>query len=131
MALQIKDLITRNKLAYKNQFYIESVALSYTLISKVLKQIIAEEKLSLQATRLKLSDCLKMLKPQYDKNPLFTKRLKKSTYKRIIEFNSEYKAIMRDLKYQFPDVKLKNASKKGLDIIVLLNTTLIKNKANK
>jgi len=131
MALQIKDLINRNKSAYKHQYYIESVSLSYTLISKVLKQIIAEEKISNQASRLKLSDCLKLIKPQYDKNPLFTKRLKKSTYKRIAEFNQEHKIIMKELKYQYPDLKLRNASKKGLDTIVLLNTSLIKIKANR
>jgi hypothetical protein len=131
MALTIIDLINKNKAAYKHQYYIESVSLSYTLITKVLKQIIIEEKLSTGVAKMKLSDCIKLLKPKYRVSPLFTKRLKKSVFKRIVEFNDEHKAIMKELKYQYPDIRLKNASKTGLNTIVLLNTTLIRIKSNK
>lgn len=131
MALSIKELIEKNKSAYKNQYYIESVNLSYGLITKALKQIISEEKISTGSTRLKLSDCIKILKQQYTSSLEFKKKLKKSVYKNICEFNADYKTVNKDLKYQYPELKLKHTSKRGIDIMVNLNTTLIKLRSNR
>jgi len=130
MALTLKDLLQKNKTAYKQQYYIESVYLSNTLITKVLKQIVAEEKIQSSASRLKLSETLKLLKPKYTDSPFFTKKLKKSVFNSICEFNTEFKTVNKELKYQYPEVKLKHLAKKGLDVLVHLNTTLIKLKSN-
>lgn len=130
MALSTKDILDKNKLAYKNQFYIESTYLSYSLMTRILKQISVEEKITAASGKLKLSELIKQLKGEYDKSPLFTKKLKKSIFKNICEFNSDFKLVSRELKYQYPEIKLKHTAKKGLDVLVKLNTTLIKLKSN-
>lgn len=131
MALSIKQLIEKNKTAYKHQYYIESVNLSYGLITKALKQIISEEKIPLQSTRVKLSDCIKVFKQHYSNSPAFKRKLKKTVYKNICEFNADYKSLSKDLKYNYPELKLKHASKRGMDIMVNLNTSLIKLRSNR
>lgn len=130
MALSTKDILDKNKLAYKNQFYIESSFLSYSLMTRILKQIAAEEKLASSGAKMKLSELIKQIKAEYDKSPLFTKKLKKSIFRNICEFNSDFKLVSRELKYQYPELKLKHTAKKGLDVLVKLNTTLIKLKSN-
>lgn len=130
MAITVKDLLQKNRNAYKQHHYIESAYLSYALITKVLKQIITEEKIPGSTTRLKLSETIKLIKPRYIASPLFTKKLKKSIFNSICEFNSEFKIVNKEMKYQYPEVKLKHLSKKGLDVLVNLNTTLIKLKSN-
>lgn len=130
MALTVKDLLQKNKLAFKQQYYIESVYLSYALITKVLKQIIVEEEIAGTTSRLKLAETLKIIKPKYTASPLFTKKLKKSVFNSICEFNTEFKTVNKELKYQYPEVKLKHLAKKGLNVLVHLNTTLIKLKSN-
>lgn len=131
MALGIKELVEKNKNAYKQQYFIESVHLSYGLITKALKQIISEEKISTSATRMKLSDCIKVFKQHYSKSPVFKKKLKKNVYKNICEFNSDYKLLSKELKYQYPELKLKHTSKRGIEIMVHLNTSLIKIRSNR
>ena len=131
MALSIKQLIERNKTAYKNQFYIESVNLSYGLITKALKQIISEEKIPMAGTRVKLSDCIKIFKQHYNASPVFKRKLKKTVYKNICEFNTDYKSLSKELKYNYPEVKLKHTSKRGMDIMVNLNTSLVKLRSNR
>ncbi|MBK7669127.1 MAG: hypothetical protein IPJ32_18360 [Sphingobacteriaceae bacterium] len=131
MALSIKELIEKNKNAYKHQYYIESVNLSYGLITKALKQIISEEKISTGAARMKLSDCIKIFKQHYTTSPIFKKKLKKTVYKNICEFNADYKLLSKELKYQYPELKLKHASKRGIEIMVNLNTSLIKIRSNR
>lgn len=126
MALTIKELFEKNKKAYKQQFYLDSVFLSYNLILKTTKQICSDEGIKMGAGKLKLSDVNKHLKTHYIKTPLFTKKLKKSVFKELCLFNNEFKALSKELKYQYPEVKLKNAAKRGLDILVKLNTSLIK-----
>lgn len=131
MALGIKELVEKNKSAYKQKYYIESVNLSYGLITKALKQIISEEKLNTGATRMKLSDCIKVFKEQYSKSPVFKRKLKKNVYRNICEFNSDYKSLTKELKYQYPELKLKHTSKRGIEIMVNLNTSLIKLRSNR
>lgn len=130
MALSTKDILEKNKLAYKNQFYIESAYLSYSLMTRILKQISSEEKIVSKGGKMKLSELIKQIKSEYDKSPLFTKKLKKSVFNNICEFNSDFKLVSRELKYQYPELKLKHTAKKGLDVLVKLNTTLIKLKSN-
>ena len=131
MALSIKELVEKNKNAYKQQYYIESVNLSYGLITKALKQIISEEKISAAGSRMKLSDCIKVFKGHYSKSPVFKKKLKKNVYKNICEFNADYKLLSKELKYQYPELKLKHTSKRGIEIMVNLNTSLIKIRSNR
>jgi len=130
MALSIKDLIHKNKTAHKQHYYIESIFLSYNLLSKALRRFVQEEKLVHSAARLKLSDYIKVIKPKYN-SPAFNKKLKKSSFKDICEFNKEFKAISKELKYQYPELKLKHASQKGINALVLLNTSLVKLQSNK
>jgi hypothetical protein len=127
----IKNLITNNKKALDHQHYIEAIHLSYLLVTKALKQICKEEKIVVHNNATKLNDYIKALKTHYNKAPLFKKKLKKTIYKQIVEFNTEYKRISKELKFQFPEIKLSHAAKKGMNVIILLNTTLIKIKANK
>ncbi len=131
MALSIKELVEKNKSANKHQYYIESVNLSYGLITKALKQIITEEKIPIATTRVKLSDCIKVFKQHYAKSPTFKMKLKKAVYKNICEFNTDYKSLNKELKYNYPEVKLRHTSKRGIDIMVNLNTTLIKLRSNR
>ncbi len=131
MALSIKQLVEKNKSAYKQQYYIESVNLSYGLITKALKQIISEEKISSGEERMKLSDCIKIFKQHYITSPVFKKKLKKTVYKNICQFNSDYKSLSKEIKYQYPELKLKHASKRGIEIMVNLNTSLIKIRSNR
>lgn len=131
MALTIKHLIEKNKNAYKHHYYIESVNLSYGLITKALKQIISEEKIATDNKRMKLSDCIKVFKEHYSKSPVFKKKLKRSVYKNICEFNTDHKFLNKELKYQYPELKLKHASKRGMEIMVNLNTTLVKIRSNR
>jgi hypothetical protein len=129
MSLRIKDLVQKNKAAYDKHFYIESVNLSYILIVAALRSIIKGEKLNLKA-QPKLSECIKVMKSHYTKAPLFKNKLKKSAFKNIMDFNADYKEVMKAIRYQYPDVKLKTAAKKGIHNIVMLNTTLIKLRSN-
>jgi hypothetical protein len=130
MSTRIKSLIDKNKEAYKKGFYIESMTLSYTLVLKALKQICAEEALTVSAGRTKLNDYIKCLSNHLKNNPEFKGRLKNSTIKTVVKFNDDFKSINKELKYQYPEVKIANAAKQGMQAMVLLNTSLIKLKSN-
>lgn len=131
MALSIKQLIEKNKTAYQHQYYIESVYLSYGLICKALRQLIVEEKIGVAADRMKLSEYIHLFKEHYTKSPTFKRKLKKNVYKSICTFHSDFKSLNKELKYQYSEMKLKNASKLGMEIMVHLNTTLIKIRSNR
>lgn len=131
MALSVKELIEKNKNAHKQHFYIESVYLSYNLIGKVLRHLLSEEKLLSAKSKTKLSDYIKTIKLHHSTNPVFNKKLKKSALKTITEFNTEFKIVNKELKYQYPEIKLKEASQKGINALVLLHTTVVKLKSNK
>lgn len=131
MALSTKQLIEKNKAAYKSQFYIESIYISRALATKALRQIISDENIIVKPQKVKLGDCIKILKTQYDRSPLLNKKLKRSVYKNICAFNTDYKLLNKELKYQFPDTKLKHTAKRGIDIIVNLNTALVRLRSNR
>ncbi len=131
MALSIKDLIQKNKNAHKQHFYIESVYLSYNLLSKVLRQVLIEEKLSGATNKAKLSEYIKTIKAHYVASPAFNRKVKRSVFKTISDFNSDFKTVNKELKYQYPELKLKSTSQKGINALVLLHTSIIKLKSNK
>ena len=127
----IKQLIDKNKSALERQYYIECISLSYILIVKALKQVIKEERILVKNPQPKLNNYVKILKAHFQKNPIFKKKLKKNVYRQIAAFSENHKVVMRELKYQYPEVKLKNLAKNGINIIIQLNTTLVKLKSNK
>lgn len=127
----IKLLVDKNKEAFKHHFYTESLTLSYILIIKALRQIAVDSKLLNSARREKLNGYLKLLNKEYDVNPLFNKKIKKSVVNQIVEFSANYKQVMKEIKFQYPEIKLKNTAKQGIQCVILLNTTLIKLKSNK
>ena len=131
MALTIKDLIQKNKTAHKQHFYIESVYLSYNLLGKVLRQVLLEEKLLGSKGKAKLSEYIKAVKTQYDVSPAFSQKIKRSVLKTISDFNNDFKIVNKELKYQYPELKLKHTSQKGINALVLLHTTIIKLKSNR
>lgn len=131
MALTIKDLIQKNKTAHKQHFYIESVYLSYNLLGKVLRQVLLEEKVLGTKGKAKLSDYIKRVKAHYVVSPTFNRKIKKSVFKTISDFNSDFKTVNKELKYQYPEVKLKSTSQKGINALVLLHTSIIKLKSNR
>ncbi len=126
----IKQLVDKNKKAYDSQFYVESISLSYILIIRALRQITKEEKINIHSAQAKLNEFTKRLKAHYNKKPLFKKKLKKDIYRHIVQFSSDYKLVTKELKFQYPEIKLKNTAKSGIQIIIKLNTTLIKLKNN-
>jgi len=130
MALSIKELIEKNRNAHKQHFYIESVYLSYNLIGKILRQALTEERIKPVKTKAKLTDYIKTAKALYNKSPVFTKKIKRSVLKSVNDFNSEFKTVNKELKYQYPELKLKAASQKGINTLVLLHTSLIKLKSD-
>ena len=67
----------------------------------------------------------------YKSSPTFTRKLKKSILNAVSDFNNDFKMVNKELKYQYPELKLKGASQKGINALVLLHTSLIKLKSNK
>lgn len=124
-------LVKKNKQAFNQHFYLESVFISYQLITRGVKQVMFLEKLAVSHQKYKLNDAIKIIKPLYNQNPLFTKKLKKSIFKDICEFNNEFKMLSKELKYQLPEAKIKTTAKKGMDVFIKLNTDLVKLKSNK
>lgn len=127
----VKQLIDKNKKAFKDQFFVESLGLSYILIIRALKQITNEEGITMQEPQAKLSAYIKVLKVHYNARPQFKKKLKKDIYRHIVQFNNDHKVITKELKYQYPEVKIRNTARSGFQIVIKLNTTLIKLKNNK
>jgi hypothetical protein len=80
MALSVKELIEKNKTAYKNHFYIESIGISYLLMLKALKQITRNDKLVLETSKGTLNNYVKALKKRYESEPLFKQKIKKRMY---------------------------------------------------
>lgn len=127
----LKELIAKNSSAYKHHFYIESAFLSYSVLQKGIKHICVEEKLISGNKQLKLNEGLKLLDKHYTDNPLFTKKLKKATFKLIVDYNSEIKKLIKELKYQLPTQKINKLTKEGITAVTQLNTTLIRFHSNK
>jgi len=132
MAVTIKQLIDKNKLAFDQFFYVESINLSYILINKALKQIIKDElNQEVIEQKIKTSNLITHIKKTFDINPGLKTKLSKKALKDIILFVELYKAIGKELKYQYPEKKISDTAQLGINCIVMLNTSLLKIKNNK
>lgn len=132
MAITIKQLIDKNKSAYDAAFFTESINLSYVLINKALKQIVKEDlKLQLLDQKIKTSNLISLIKKNTAENPLLKKKVSNKLIKDLKLFVSLYKTIAKELKFQYPEKKIADSAKLGIDCIVILNTTLVKIKNNK
>jgi len=126
-----KDLVLRTKKAFDNHCYIETISLSHLLIFSSLKLLCKSEGIKIQTSPPKFNDYLKAVKTTYSQNPELSKKFKKSAFNRIVEFNSEYRKIMKQLKFQYPEIKIMNTAKNGMNTITIVNTELIKLRSNK
>jgi hypothetical protein len=132
MAVTIKQLIDKNKQAFDQLFYIESINLSYILINKALKQIIKDEfNQEVIEQKIKTSNLISHIKKVFDINPGLKNKLSKKALKDIILFVELYKTIAKELKYQYPEKKISDTAQLGVNCIVMLNTSLLKIKNNK
>lgn len=132
MAITIKQLIDKNKSAHDAAFYIESINLSYVLINKALKQIVKEDlKLQLLDQKIKTSNLIGLIKKNTSENPLLKKKVSNKLIKDLKLFITLYKTITKELKFQYPEKKIVDSAKLGIDCIIILNTTLVKIKNNK
>ncbi len=131
MATTIKHLINKNKQAFDNDYFIESIHLSYILINKALKQIVKDElKQELIDQKIKISTLLSCIKKEHQVNPNLKTKLSKKVTKDIELFVLLFKLIHKELKYQFPEKKILETAQLGINCVVILNTSLIKIKNN-
>jgi hypothetical protein len=132
MAVTIKLLIDKNKKAFDNQYFIESINLSYILINKALKQIVKDElKQELIDQKIKTSNLISHIKIELNANPGLKTKVSKKVLKDIELFIELYRAIGKELRYQYPEKKITETSQLGINCIVILNTSLLKIKNNK
>ncbi len=132
MAITIKQLIDKNKKAFDDGCFIESINLSYILLNKALKQIVKEElKQEVIEQKIKTSNIIKHIKKEFVSNPTLKTKLSKKVVKDIELFIELYKSIGKELKYQYPEKKISETSQLGINCIVILNTSLVKIKNNK
>jgi len=132
MAVTIKQLIDKNKQAFDQLFYVESINLTYILINKALKQIIKDElNQEVIEQKIKTSNLISHIRKAFDVNPGLKSKLPKKAFKDIILFVELYKAIAKELKYQYPEKKIADTAQLGVNCIVMLNTSLLKIKNNK
>jgi hypothetical protein len=132
MATTIKQLIDKNKTAFDNSYFIESINLSYVLINKALKQIVKEElKQEIIENKIKTSNLISHIKKEFLSNPGLKTKLSKKVIKDIELFIELYKSIGKELKFQYPEKKIIETSQLGINCIIILNTSLVKIKNNK
>ena len=132
MAITIKYLIDQNKKAYDAKYYIESLSLSYILINKALKQIVKDEfNIELIDQKVKTNSLVSQIKKELALNTALKTKVTKKAIKDIELFLNLYKTLHKELKYQFPEKKIEDAAKHGINCIIILNTSLIKIKNNK
>lgn len=132
MAVTIKQLIDKNKKAFDDSHFIESINLSYILLNKALKQIVKDElKQDVVEQKIKTPDLINYIKKEFALNPALKTKLSKKAIKDIELFVDLYKSIGKELKYQYPEKKITETSQLGINCIVILNTSLIKIKNNK
>ncbi len=132
MAITINQLIDKNKQAFDNHYYIESINLSYILINKALKQLVKDElNVDVMAPKLKTSTLIKHIKKELVNKPGLKLNITKKVIKDIQLFVLLFKDINKELKYQFPEKKIMETSQLGINCIVILNNNLIKIKPNK
>lgn len=131
MAITIKQLLDKNKKSFDNQYYIESINLSYILTNKALKQIVKDElNQEVIEQKIKTSNLISHIKKEFVANPALKSKLSKKVVKDIELFIKLYKAIGKELKYQYPEKKITETAQLGINCIVILNTSLIKIKNN-
>ena len=131
MAVTITSLIQKNKKSFDEEFLIESLSLSYILINKALKQIIKndlQEEVVNQKT--KTSSLIVRIKKEILKNPNIKASISKKAMKDIVLFINLYKEIFKELKFQYPEKKIKDTAQLGINCISMLNTSLVKIKNN-
>lgn len=129
MATTIKSLIDKNKKAFDNYFLMESLSLSYVLINKALKQIIKDElKQEIIDNKIKTSNLISHIKKAYISDPSIKLKIPKKAMKDMELFISLYKSISKELKFQYPEKKIMETAQLGINCIVVLNTSLLKNK---
>lgn len=132
MATTIKQLIDKNKKAFDNSYFIESINLSYVLLNKALKQIVKDElQQEVIENKIKTSNLISHIKKEFVSNPTLKTKLSKKVVKDIELFISLYKTISKELKYQYPEKKITETAQLGINCIVILNTSLLKIKNNK
>lgn len=132
MAITIKQLIDKNKKAFDDNYFIESINLSYILLNKALKQIVKDElKQEVIEQKIKTSNLINHIKKEFVLNPALKTKLSKKVVKDIELFVELYKSIGKELKYQYPEKKISETCQLGINCIVILNTSLVKIKNNK
>ncbi len=132
MAITIRQLIEKNKQAFDQGFFIESLNLSFILINKALKQIIREDlKQELLDQKIKTSALIGCIKKELPDNVALKKKVSKKVLKDIELFSKLHKEIHKELKFQFPEKKIAETSQLGINCIVILNTSLVRIKNNK
>lgn len=131
MATTIKQLLDKNKKSFDNHCFIESINLSYILINKALKQIVKDElNQEVIEQKIKTSNLISHIKKEFIANPALKSKLSKKVVKDIELFIKLYKAIGKELKYQYPEKKITETAQLGINCIIILNTSLIKIKNN-
>lgn len=132
MATTIKQLIDKNKNAFDNKYFIESLNLSFVLVNKALKQIVKDElKQETIELKIKTSNLIRHIKKDFLTNPLLKSKLSKKVVKDIELFIELHKSISKELKYQYPEKKINETAQLGINCIIILNTSLLKIKNNK
>jgi hypothetical protein len=131
MAITIKQLLDKNKKSFDNQYYIESINLSYILTNKALKQIVKDElNQEVIEQKIKTSNLISHIKKEFVANPALKSKLSKKVVKDIELFIKLYKAIGKEFKFQYPEKKIADTAQLGINCLVILNTSLIKIKNN-
>ncbi len=132
MAVTIKQLIDKNKKAFDNGHSIESINLSYILINKALKQIVKDDlNQEVIEQKIKTTNLISHIKQELIVNPALKTKVSKKLIKDIQLFSALYKAISKELKYQYPEKKITETAQLGINCIIILNTSLLKIKNNK
>ena len=132
MATTIKLLIEKNKSAFDSKFFIESLSLSYILVNKALKQIVKDEfSIELIDQKVKTQNLVMQIKKELVINPTLKHRVTQKVIKDIELFLALYKALHKELKFQFPEKKIEDTATLGINCIIILNTSLVKIKNNK
>ncbi len=131
MAVTITSLIQKNKKSFDEEFLIESLCLSYILINKALKQIIKNDlQEDVMNQKTKTSYLITHIKKEILSNPNIKASISKKAIKDIVLFISLYKEIFKELKFQYPEKKIKVTAQLGINCISMLNTSLVKIKNN-
>lgn len=131
MAVTLTLLIQKNKKAFDEGYLIESLSLSYILINKSLKQLLKHElKQDLVSSKTKTTFLISHIKNELQNNPSLKLSISKKALKDISLFTSLYKDVFKELKFQYPEKKIKDTAQLGINCVSMLNTSLVKMKSN-